>query len=146
MKDYQEETLKLTEAVLSKIRNQGLFSDKIEIEWKPERVTNDGDNKCDSSELMITILIPKVTIGQLSTQVAYIPDTEDVGVLRFINKMTIKDVKENVKFFDPQTCLGPNKGKLITQIYHRTTLWMMLYDNGEIQELTCGDLLRIQMA
>jgi len=66
MKDYKEETLSLTEEVIRKIRNQGLFSEKIEIEWKPERITNAGENKCDSSDSKITILVPKVIIGQLS--------------------------------------------------------------------------------
>lgn len=66
MKNYKEETLELTEQVIKNIRNQGLFSDQIVIEWKPERITNAGENKCDSSELAITVLVPKVTIGQLS--------------------------------------------------------------------------------
>lgn len=46
-----------------------------------------------------------------------------------------------MRFYDPR-CHA--EGKLITQIYHRTTLWMMLFDNGEIEELTNGDLARIE--
>ena len=63
MKNYTEETLDMTEEIINKIRRQGLFSDKIEIEWKTEQVTNLNP---DGSELMITVLVPKITIGQLS--------------------------------------------------------------------------------
>ena len=51
------------------------------------------------------------------------------------------DIQEGVRFFDPER---KQKGKLVTRKYHQTTLWMKLYDNGEIEELFNGDLKRIQ--
>jgi hypothetical protein len=51
------------------------------------------------------------------------------------------DIQEGVRFFDPER---NQKGKLVTRKYHQTTLWMKLYDNGEIEELFNGDLKRIQ--
>jgi hypothetical protein len=55
--------------------------------------------------------------------------------------MKVEDIKENVRFYDPWW----GKGKLVTRTYHRTTLWMMLYDDGTITELTNGDLRRIEL-
>lgn len=50
-------------------------------------------------------------------------------------------LKENTRFYDPRT---KEEGTLVTRKYHQTTLWMMLYDSGEIQELTVSDLERIK--
>jgi len=50
------------------------------------------------------------------------------------------DIKENARFYDPQLSQG---GKLVTRKYHQTTLWMMLYDDGQITELMNADLRRI---
>ena len=55
--------------------------------------------------------------------------------------MTSDDIRENVRFYDPRYSQG---GKLVTRKYHQTTLWMMLYDNGEITELTNSDLKQIE--
>jgi len=58
--------------------------------------------------------------------------------------MQVSDIHENARFFDPSTSLGAKTGKLVTRTYHRTTLWMMLYDDGTIQELMVGCLERIE--
>jgi hypothetical protein len=50
-------------------------------------------------------------------------------------------LEENTRFHDPRT---GEEGTLVTRTYHGTTLWMMLYDSGEIQELTLSDLKRIE--
>jgi len=55
--------------------------------------------------------------------------------------MTTEDVKENVRFNDPRF---EKEGKLVTRKYHQTTLWMMLWDDGTIEELTVSDLKRIE--
>jgi len=60
------------------------------------------------------------------------------------NKMTIDDIYENVSFYDPRTSLGSHTGKLVKRKYHQTTMWMMEYDDGTIEELTNGDLERIE--
>jgi len=57
--------------------------------------------------------------------------------------MKERDIKENARFYDPRTELS---GKLVTRKYHQTTLWMMLHDDGSIEELTNGDLRRIRKA
>jgi len=50
-------------------------------------------------------------------------------------------LEENTRFYDPRT---DEEGTLVTRTHHGTTLWMMLYDSGEIQELTVSDLKRIE--
>lgn len=50
-------------------------------------------------------------------------------------------LEENTRFYDPRT---DEEGTLVTRTYHGTTLWMMLYDSGEIEELTVSDLKRIE--
>ena len=50
-------------------------------------------------------------------------------------------LKENTRFYDPRT---EEEGTLVTRTYHQTTMWMMLYDSGEIQELTASDLKKIR--
>ena len=58
--------------------------------------------------------------------------------------MSAGDIQENVRFYDPHTSLGSHTGKIVKRKYHQTTLWMMLYDDGTIEELTNGDLRRIR--
>jgi len=53
----------------------------------------------------------------------------------------VKGLRENARFYDPRT---DEEGTLVTRAHHGTTLWMMLYDSGEIQELTVSDLKRIE--
>lgn len=54
--------------------------------------------------------------------------------------MLESDIKENARFYDPQLNRG---GKLVTRKYHQTTVWMMLFDDGQITELMVADLRRI---
>ena len=58
--------------------------------------------------------------------------------------MNIDDIHENTRFYDPRTYRGSHEGRLVTRKYHQTTLWMMLYDDGNIQELTQSDIRIIQ--
>lgn len=55
--------------------------------------------------------------------------------------MKISDLQdENITFFDKRI----NKyGKLIKVKYHQTVCWMMLYEDGIIQDLTVSDLIVI---
>jgi len=55
--------------------------------------------------------------------------------------MTLRDVRENVRFYDPSWSQG---GRLVTRKYHQSIVWMMLYDDGTITELTNGDLRTIK--
>ena len=55
--------------------------------------------------------------------------------------MRESDIKENARFYDPRQRW---EGTLVKRKYHQTTLWMMLFDNGEIEELTNSDLRRIK--
>lgn len=57
--------------------------------------------------------------------------------------MTLTDIAEGARFFDPRVNQG---GKLTLRTYHRTKVWMMLYDSGEIAELCKGDLDAIKKA
>lgn len=57
--------------------------------------------------------------------------------------MVRADIRENVRFHDPRINVGAQNGTLVTRTYHRTTLWMMLYDDGTIMELHNGDLEKI---
>ena len=59
--------------------------------------------------------------------------------------MNESDIHEGVRFHDPRSYLGSHTGKLVTRKYHQTTLWMMLYDDGTIQELHKGDLNHIEL-
>ena len=59
--------------------------------------------------------------------------------------MVRSDIRENVRFHDPRIKVGAQNGKLVTRTYHRTTLWMMLYDDGDIVELHNGDLEKITL-
>lgn len=47
------------------------------------------------------------------------------------------EIEEGTRFFDPRV---NQKGTLVKRRYHQTTVWMMLYDSGEIEELHGGDL------
>lgn len=51
------------------------------------------------------------------------------------------DIRENIRFYDPRRSQG---GKFVMRKYHQTTLWMMLFDDGTIEELTNDDLRRIK--
>ena len=63
MKDYAKETKKMvTELMQDLVSEKALFVKELEVTWNPERVTNAGENKCESSELAITILVPKVNV------------------------------------------------------------------------------------
>jgi len=55
--------------------------------------------------------------------------------------MTVKDLVSGTRFYDPSRHQG---GELVTREYHRTVLWMILYDDGGIEELTASDLKRIE--
>lgn len=61
------------------------------------------------------------------------------------NAISEDDIREDVRFYDPRTSLGSHTGRLVTRKYHQTTLWMMLYDDGTIEELTNSDLERIEL-
>jgi hypothetical protein len=54
--------------------------------------------------------------------------------------MDITDLEERVRFFDKRR---NQYGVLITRRYHQTTLWIMLYDDWTIEELTTSDLKTI---
>jgi len=56
--------------------------------------------------------------------------------------MNEDDIRENVRFYDPTR---HQSGKLVTRKYHQTTVWMMLYDNGSIEELHNGDLGHLEI-
>ena len=58
-----------------------------------------------------------------------------------VNEQKAK-IREDAHFYDPRS---NEEGKLVTRKYHQTTLWMMVYDSGEIQELHVGDLKRIKI-
>lgn len=63
MKNYQEETKKMVSELMEDlVSKKATFIQEIEVDWKTERVTNAGENAVESSELMITILVPKVTV------------------------------------------------------------------------------------
>lgn len=69
---------------------------------------------------------------------------EDVGIKAgWMKKASLskEDIHENIAFYDPQRNL---EGKLVTRKYHQTTVWMMLYSDGTIEELTNSDLARIE--
>jgi len=55
--------------------------------------------------------------------------------------MTMDDLQEGVRFRDPR---NDQEGALVTRKYHQDTLWMMLWDEGTIEELTNSDLSRIE--
>ena len=55
--------------------------------------------------------------------------------------ITEGDIKEHTRFYDPER---HQKGELVTRKYHQTTLWMKLYESGEIEELFKGDLSRLE--
>ena len=57
------------------------------------------------------------------------------------SSMSKNDIHENIRFYDTER---HQEGKLVTRTYHRTTLWMMLYDSGEIVELHAGDLEKLK--
>jgi hypothetical protein len=54
--------------------------------------------------------------------------------------MEIVDLEERVRFFDKRR---NQYGILVTRKYHKTTLWIMLYDDWTIEELTQSDLKTI---
>ena len=56
--------------------------------------------------------------------------------------MNEDDIREDARFYDSQRHQG---GKLVTRKYHQTTVWMMLYDDGSIEELHKGDLEHIEI-
>lgn len=49
-------------------------------------------------------------------------------------------IKENDRFYDTER---HQTGTFVLKTYHNTTLWMLLYDSGEIEELTMGDLKKL---
>jgi len=55
--------------------------------------------------------------------------------------MDFTDIKEGKRFYDPRRGQG---GKLTARTYHNTGLWMMLYDDGTLEELLVSDLKEIQ--
>ena len=55
--------------------------------------------------------------------------------------MRESEIKEDVRFYDPRQHW---EGRLVKRKYHQSILWMMLFDNGEIEELTNSDLRRIK--
>jgi hypothetical protein len=55
--------------------------------------------------------------------------------------MDEKDIREGSRFYDPRR---RQEGKLVKRKYHQTTLWMMLFDDGIIEELTNADLKKIE--
>jgi len=55
--------------------------------------------------------------------------------------MRENDIRENARFYDPSR---RQEGTLEMRKYHQTTVWMMLYDDGTIEELTNSDLRRIK--
>jgi len=67
---------------------------------------------------------------------------EQAGWVR-LSAMNEDDIRENARFYDSSR---HQSGKLVTRKYHQTTgLWMMLYDDGEIEELHMGDLEHLEI-
>lgn len=57
MKNYKEETTEMISQLMKKF-----VIKELDITWTPQRVTNVGENKCDTKETMINILVPTVKI------------------------------------------------------------------------------------
>ena len=57
------------------------------------------------------------------------------------SSMRDDDIYDGARFFDPRQRW---EGTIVKRKYHQTWVWMMLFDNGEIEELTNGDVRRIR--